>query len=136
MRGMSRPLQWVEHQASAYLNQANPTQNLWYEVLDKKNVRVIYMVLRVDTTQEDIEMRLTVDGQVITGAAAGVANTDYFGALYGDSSGEYILWHTNFYDGELAVLEGKEVKVEVRKTSNNGAGNLRCRVGHGLRAIG
>jgi len=122
-----------EHQADATLTQANPVQNQWYTILDTTLKACLYFIAaHIATTSETIEVRLTIDGNVITRATALTADTWY--ALYLNATGSL-----NF-DTDLSLmvaartaLIGRSVKVEVRKTTNNGTGTLYGRVSYGKR---
>ena len=117
-----------EHQPDATLSQANPVQNQFYTVLDsKKRCRVYVVTVLVWTTGETLEVRITVDGQVLTGTVNASATTYYYvhHQLYGSAlivDGNILLL------GHYSFLEGREVKVEVRKTTAAGTGTLEARV--------
>jgi hypothetical protein len=113
-----------EHQPDRHLIQATPEQNTWYTILDTtENCRLYSVVILVWTADETLEVRLTIDGQVLTGSIAATAVSYYwvYLLLYAAglmASGEK---HLVGYD---SPLEGRSIKVEMRKTTNNGTGTI------------
>jgi len=118
------------HQAPATIDQAAPVQNTWYTVLDTTTfVRILAILAYVDVANETIEVRLTIDGQTLTGSQAALAGTSYcYGLQYQSNSLNTITAGVNIPVMNYCFLEGKSVKVEVRKTTALGAGNLHCLV--------
>jgi len=121
-----------EYQPDAVLNQAAPVQDTWYTILDTtRNVRIVYGRFMVATTNETLEVRITVDGQVLVSSAlAATADTSYYLNHTVD------FWNPNDTGFTLAatnnllafVLEGRSIKIDMRKTTAAGAGNLVARV--------
>src|SRR4030042_5199715 len=128
MHGSGTPPVVPAHQADIYLNQAAAVQNTWYTVLNTtKNCRLYTVWVRMATLAEDIELRITIDGKVLAVAqAAAVAGTKYFAIIDTNGNLALILSTSTFNVGVYAPLEGRSVKVEVRKTSANGANNLQA----------
>jgi len=123
----TRPQVPPEQQPDAALTQANPVQNTWYTVLDTTpNARIIGMACAVLTTGETIEVRMTVDGQVKTGSMALSADTGYYVYLYTGSDASKLYFTSSVIEqyGRSFIIEGRSVKVEIRKTTAAGAGNL------------
>lgn len=124
----SKPL-CPTHQANASLDQI-PVQNTWYTVLDTtKNARIISFGAYVETNDETIEGRITIDSQVLTVSAtnftAGIALAANF---YNDAS-DALVWIALGPTGYRAFLiEGKSLKIEVRKTTAAGANLLHAKV--------
>lgn len=123
-----------EMQEEVTLNQAAPVQNTYYTILDTtENCRVYSCVVRVDTTGENLQVRVTVDGQVFTSPSTGVgANTDFMVALGPTTTaGQAYKIMTAATNWGAFIIEGRSVKIEVRKTTAAGAGNLKgnCRYG-------
>jgi hypothetical protein len=117
-----------EDQPDAILSQANPVQNQWYTVLDsKKECKVYAVTVLVWATGETLEVRVTIDGKVLTGSVNASATTYYYvhHQLYGSA---LIIDGNIFLIGHYSPLEGREVRVECRKTTNAGAGTLDARV--------
>jgi len=119
-----------EYQPPAVLNQANPTQNEWYDILPPTdNVRVYSIAVNIEDTNEDIEVRVTVDGEVSLGAQVGTAHsTAYFiitvpEPITRTGTLQYTII-AEFIRNKVFVVEGHTVQVEVRKTSAVGVGNL------------
>lgn len=119
----------------AYLAQDTPVQNTWYTVLNTTpNVRIRTLSGALTAgADETVEIRITVDGVTIPAAGetwtAGTFYTIYrqsdlsatnCGVLYkGTGTGNV------FYP---LLIEGRSVKVEVRKTTANGASTLKLMV--------
>ncbi len=116
-------------QTDESLDQANPVQNQWYPIMDaKNNVRLLVCRVSIETTSEDIEVRWTIDGITLSQTqAAAVAGTAYF--LYKWFSGSALVFTTsNSLALQYTFLECRSAKVEIRKTTNNGSGNLKGNV--------
>lgn len=134
MRVASRTPPVPKHQADAVLNQAAPVQNTWYTILDTTKNAVLYLILvLVADTDETLECRITVDGNALVDSIAATADTVYCMKLdsttiTGDT---YVLHVTAGNVMEQSAMEGRSVKVEVRKTTATGAGNLKGRVVYG-----
>lgn len=116
------------NQTDATLDQATPVQNTYYTILDTTlNARIIAIYGKVATTDENIQLKVTFDGIVIenTAAAGGInvyleaclLQTGLFQWVAVDSISKFRAFH----------VEARSIKIEIRKTTNNGAGNL-----HGL----
>jgi len=123
-----------QQQADAALTQASPEQNKWYTVLDTTaNVRLYSVNLAVEDTAETLAVRITIDGRTLTGTQAATAGTWYY-AYSLVSSAEALSYTSSIVMAMYyAPLEGRSVKVEVRKTTANGTGNLLCRVKYAKR---
>lgn len=103
--------------------QAAPVQNTWYTVMDTTpNVRLYIITLRVADTGEDLELRITVDGEVYTAVVAAVAGTTYYCYIGAGNWMNYAGTHINVmgYDSLVA----RSAKIEFRKTSAAGAGTI------------
>lgn len=118
-------------QADATLSQAAAVVNTWYTALDTTiNARIIAASVSIDTANETLEMRFTIDGQTIAKTAlAATAGTSYIADYYQDNTSLRLALTGNMHT-RTYLLEGRSVKVEVRKTTNNGAGTLTCRVSY------
>jgi hypothetical protein len=110
-----------EKQPIATLDQAPPVQNTWYTVLDTvKAGRLVYLSMKHDNTDNSaltINMRVTIDGVVLTAAAdaAGTDNTAYY--FYVDPTADALLSTTTVFNaGYYEDLRGNSIKVEVRMT--------------------
>ena len=130
-QGVTEDFKVPKHQPDGTLDQANPIQNTWYTVLDtKRNVGLYGIGTKVLVADETLEVRITIDGQTLTGSVSATTDTWY-------------VWHINLTAGGLQsettldkwknagledCLSGRSVKVEVRKTTALGAGNLQARV--------
>lgn len=118
----------AQQQAWSQLNQAGAVQNTWYTILDTtNNCRVIGITVRIDTTGETLEVQITADGETINGSVAANANTNYCVYLNNaaNSAEELNLKNDSDPQYKAFLLEARSVKIEVRKTTANGAGNLR-----------
>lgn len=125
-----------EYQAPATLNQANPVQNTWYLILDTtKYVRLYGISVNIEDTNETLECRVTIDGETL-GIAANAAthSTNYYAKFLPGAISRV----NNLYINEITfpykafLLEGHSVKVEVRKTTAAGTGNLTGIVVYGV----
>ncbi len=120
-----------EHQPDATLSQANPAKDTWYTVLDfKKNCKIYAITVLVWTTNETLEVRVTVDSQVLVGSVEASHTTYYYvhHKLYAAAASALAIDGNVFLLGHYAPLEGREVKVEVRKTTEAGTGTIDARV--------
>jgi len=120
-----------EHQPDATLSQEAPVQNQWYTVMDsKKNCRIYAVTVLVWTTGETLEVRVTIDGQVLVGSVDATHTTYYYvhHKLYAAAASALAIDGNVFLLGQYAPLEGREVKVEVRKITASGTGTLEARV--------
>jgi len=124
----SKSLQVFKYMADAVLSQAGAVQNTWYTVLDTtKKVRILSLMMTVSVANEDLELKMTIDGETLNGAQANaVAGTSYY-CLKDAGSANILLSATGFNMGRYAALDANSVKIEVRKTTANGAGTLSAR---------
>jgi len=122
--GAGRKYAYLDHD-SAYINEAPPVQNTWYEVFHEYDVRLLYCV--VMATDElaagaDIEVKWTIDGNEYFTAFTGDSDEDYF--IYRDYLGSLVgtaglLNNSNRFNGSYYVdKRGQDFKVEVRVTSD------------------
>jgi len=118
-----------EYQTPATLSQAAAVQNTWYTILDTtENIRVYQVVGRILTTGEDLEVQITVDGETIacTGVSCVAGSTYYIIKQNANDADKFTLVVRE--DEEMYpqayLIEGRSVKIEIRKTSANGAGTL------------
>lgn len=119
-------------QADALLNQAAPVQNTWYTVLNTTNNGFLYAIaFGVADTGEDLEYRITIDGVVKVNSQIAVAGTVYVPLLYLDYNSSYYIAAVGATISRIDIWF-KTLKVEVRKTSANGAGNLKASVLYAL----
>lgn len=117
-------------QAYALLDQANPVQNTYYTILDTTlNVRLHFIVIDVETANETLQVRLTIDGQTLLGSLACTFATAYYVYLDDTVAGTALLISANqISPGYSGDIQARSVKVEVRKTTAAGAGNLKGKV--------
>jgi hypothetical protein len=111
------------------LNQAAPVQNTWYTILDTTTDVMIYdITVNVEDANETLEVRLTIDSEMYTGSIAATHSTEYEVAMrtaaitrstYLEINGG-VDWEP--YNAFTVIA--LSVKVEVRKTTAAGAGNL------------
>lgn len=117
----------LSHQSDVDFSQAAPVQNTWYEMLDEVDIRLIHLTVSVADTGETLEVKITVDGNELTGSvAAGIGNV-YHVLLDSETvDGLTLVENTLFTDPQelTFILEGHSVKIEVRKTTANGAGTI------------
>ena len=115
-----------EKQPIATIDQAPPVQNTWYAVLDiEQPTRVVYLSMKHDNTDASaltINMRVTMDGVVLTCAAdaAGTDNAVYY--FYVDPTSDALLSTTTVFNaGYYEDMRCNSLKVEVRMTGVPGA---------------
>ena len=128
----TRPQVPPEYQGDARLAQANPVQNTWYTVLDTtKDVLLFSWFVMIATTDETIEVRMTIDGKVLTGSLALTAGSSYY--IYIDLRGnDSLLFSTTAaMAARNMALPARSIKLEVRKTTAAGAGTLYSRACYG-----
>lgn len=122
-------------QAEAVLNQAGAVQNTWYTILDTTlNARIVRLNVACTVANETVQVRLTVDGQTITSNDALTAGTTY-----------NIVWVENAAAGTVNLtvtttaatmstsflIEGRSIKIEIRKTTAAGASALLAKAIYG-----
>ena len=116
-----------EYQPPAVLNQPAPVQNTWYPILDTTaNVLLYYISVNVEDANETLELRITIDGQVITGNIAATHSRTYGVRFFPNAIDRSITCDlaVNVHVNLVRLLDGRSVRVEVRKTTALGAGNL------------
>ncbi len=104
----------------------SPAQNVWCTVLPATaNVRVIGIIMSMATANEDLECRVTIDGLTISGTQVpAVAGTMYTALLAQTNLVQSLAFTATIYVGRGHLFEGRNVLVEIRKTSNNAANVL------------
>jgi hypothetical protein len=119
-----------QHQPDAVLNQANPVQNTWYTVLPATDdVRIITIIGVVQTADETIEGRLTIDGVVIQILPINFTFGTVYEAYNSSPYNAFFTWNAPPVSGYRSFLiEGQNVKFEIRKTTAAGAGALFSRI--------
>jgi len=119
-----------QHQPDAVLDQAAPDQNTWYPVLaSTDDVRIITFIGVIFVTGETVEGRITIDGVSIPiNASAFVASTVYEACNSSPYNPDFY-WVTPVISQYRAfTIEGQNIKIEIRKTTAAGAGNLFSRI--------
>ena len=131
------PTIW-EYQTPATLNQATPVQNTWYTILETTNTRIYGLAINVEDANETLEVRATVDGETINASAlAATHSTEYMVHVWPRAITQVLAMYcnavtaTNLYQEGSHILEGKSVKLEIRKTTATGAGNLMAIASYG-----
>lgn len=129
--GSGSKIQHSEYKADVIFSQAAPVQNTWYTLFDtKKNVRLYSVGVNVADTDETLEARLTIDGQTFSGnTTACTANTTY--SIYMNPTFGQFKISANIMAGFSTYLEGRSIKIEIRKTTAAGAGTITGRVSYG-----
>jgi len=124
-----RPI-W-QYQTPATLNQPNPTQNLWYDLLpETENVRVYAIGVNIEDANEDVECQILVDGGTLGAVGATLTHsTIYYVYLRPEPISRVVDVHL-LADPEIVrhgrayLIEGLTVQIQVRKITALGAGNL------------
>jgi hypothetical protein len=119
-----------QHQPDNDIVQVNPVQNTWYNILPATDdVRIISIGARIITTGEDIEGRIIIDGVTIDVPALAFPANAGHGVYNGYFDYPFYLWSTTVYQAYRSfLLEGQNVQVDIRKTTNAGNGDLWGRV--------
>ena len=121
-----------EHKLAS-LNQIAPVQNTWYTLLDTvHNVKLFGVGILIADTGETLGVKLTVDGETITGSGAATADTDYKVLINTTATGNTITLSSSALVN-ANQLECRSLKIEVRKTTAAGTGNLKASVAYGQR---
>lgn len=112
------------------IDQAAPVQNTWYTVCEDINLFISSIALYVMTTGETLECQITIDGETWgTTTQAAVAGTVYGINLQRLGNVQYLAYDTGEYNVDRqAGTYALSVKIEVRKTTAAGAGQLRSTV--------
>lgn len=127
-----------EYQAPATLNRAGAmvVQNIWYEVGHLYDALVYSFGINIEDTNETLQGRLTVDGVVITSDSLNATHsTDYYGKIVPNSIDRVdrlIFSTTSCNLMNYSPLQGRDILIEVRKTTAAGAGNLTSCVQYGV----
>jgi len=126
------------YQPQASLSQPGAVQDTWYTILDTTEfVRLYGVYISISAANEDLATRITIDGQTIVGVQANAAaGSNYKMSFYNYAptaaiSNDFTISADKGFDGTNS-LDGKSVKIEVRKTTNNGAGTLTGVVMYGI----
>ena len=118
------------YHADALMQQANPVQNTWYTILNTStNLRVYGAGVAVADTNETLELKLTIDGNTLTGTQAAVAGTMYIALKDAGSNATTLTMSATQYNlMRYSPLDCKSFKAEVRKTTAAGVGTITGRV--------
>jgi hypothetical protein len=116
-----------QHQADGFLYQDDPTQNAWYNVIPTTDdVRLILVSEFVFVVNETLELRITVDGNVLIGSVAAIFGTIYEATLSVSQANVLNVDNSGNAENKAFLLEGHSVRVEARKTTAVGTGHLVC----------
>ena len=119
-----------EYQTPATLNQAAPVQNTWYTLLDTTtNARIYEIAINIEDDNETLEVQATIDGETMQAVSlAANHSTEHWCYKRASAIGQndaIAITSTDALNKQAAfILEGKSVKIEVRKTTAAGAGSL------------
>jgi len=117
------------------LVQTNPVQNTWYTLLDTTEYCRVYAIgLNVEDDDETLQIRALVDGTYTnTQSVACSHSTKYYVSVLPDAiNSQYKLNIASSVPTTYFLLEGLSVKIEVRKTTAGGVGDLMGIVGYGV----
>lgn len=130
-KGSPAPTIPPEHQPDAFINQANPVQGQWYTILPTTTrVRLYNCAVLVMTTAETLEVEWVVDGQTYVIAIPAAGTTWYY--ILRDPTGAALVAATaiTYPHYKAFNFPGRSFRIRVRKTTNNGNGNIIGRVIH------
>jgi len=117
---------------SVKLNQAGPVQNTWYTVCNLTDILFNCVAFQILATGETLEVRLTIEGIALgVGTQVAVAGTTYqLDVLLGTDGTYWVTPNAIVALGLRNPLYMRSLKVEIRKTTAAGAGNLQCAVSY------
>lgn len=113
---------------SAYIDQANPVQNTWYEVLNTVYYGHIKQInFQVTPVAEDLECRITIGTKTET---ITVGSTSSVVRIFISQSTVNDYWFVSATTSltQVYMIEGQGLTVEIRKTSANGNSNITAAV--------
>lgn len=123
------------YQPPQELNQPAPVQNTWYPLLGTilagvREARIYCVAVDVELVNENLEVQAIIDGELIAAAAiAANFNTAYYAYIYPEPINRMdvvgLVNNLAIVQNSAFFHEGREVQLQVRKTSNAGAGDLR-----------
>lgn len=124
----------LRHSADAMLNQPAAVQNTWYPILatQSRTTRIYLVTVAIGTANEILEVRILVDGITLTGSVNATFGTAYSAYINYGIAAESLSLVAGGRDVTY-IVEGRNVSVDVRKTSALGAGALTAKVTYGLR---
>ena len=116
-------------------SKAGAVQNIWYEAFSGKNVKFDGLAIKVTVADETVETRITLDGVVLTSggmdllfASNAHSQVNVIRLTNGTFSIQMVAPAVNVdMSGTcLPWCKGKDVKVEIRKTTAGGASAILC----------
>ena len=116
------------------MQQAAAVQNTWYTALttQTRNTRVYFVTIVIGTADESLDLRIIADGVTMTGSINATFGTVYSAyPNYGLATDSLSLVAGG--RDVTYIVEGANVSVLARKTTNAGAGTLSVKVMYGLR---
>jgi len=121
-----------QHQTDSIFTQANPAPNTWYNAFTATNCRVIFFAFAMSTAIETLEARMTIDGIVYTPLVGQVTviDTTYFIRFSAGADATNNISIDNdsgIVNYKAFFCEGRNVQIDVRRTTNLGAGTLTAR---------
>lgn len=115
-------------QAPITVTQIGAVQNTWYTLLPTTlNARIYTADFTITDTAESLEFRITIDGQIIswTEVTCNVGETWSLGLKFDAThNGLTATKNGNWQAMRAYLIEGRSIKIEMRKTTANGTGNL------------
>jgi len=124
-----------ELQEPATLNQEAPVRNVWYTVLETtERCRVYAFCAAVEDTDETVVMRVTIDDVEWGGAFNFTHSTNYYAYKYSQGIVGTAYWYLKGTETthQTFIVDGKSVKIEIRKTTDAGVGNLKAICEYGV----
>lgn len=119
----------LQHQADISFIKSNPVQNTWYTVLNTTaNVRLYAVMIRIAVTGENLDIRITIDGQTYALGSTAIAANIWNYIYHFLTSAQLMNSTTVTLPMTYTFWEGRVVNIEIRKTTAAGTGNLLCNV--------
>ena len=129
MKSDNPGLEIWEYQPPLLLDQVAPVQNTFYSFGEIENARIYNIGVNVEDANETLEIQMTADGELISSQGfAATHSTNYTVYLRGNAIlllDQVLISATDVDTMRRSYLmEGRNIEVELRKTTALGAGDL------------
>lgn len=109
---------------------AAPIQNDYYDILSEKDICTVYgCAITIEDANETLQVRVTIDEEASNPANVAInhSTTYYLLGTLNSITGTWVYslaTTTALYQYPSFLFRGKKVRIEARKTTNLGAGDL------------